>query len=238
MSIVVSMPPNLAGYIDDEPVVALHAIIASVVARYNVPDHRIAIGGLSSGGSGAVRYAEYCAQGKCSPRSVPVAVAAVDAPLDYERFWNSQELAVRRGFPKTPLGESRAILNAMREKLGGSPTEARETYKRFSALLVTEPDGGNAKLLRQIPIRLYSEPDFAWYIDNFNVDGYTMNILDQTAMVLQLRVLGNDRAELITTTGKGFRANGQRNPHSWSIVDEADLAAWLLRQMGVAVAGG
>jgi hypothetical protein len=180
------------------------ALIAEVVARYRVPDHRVAIGGVSAGGSGAVRYAQYCALGKCSARTAPVAVASVDAPLDYERFWNSQALSVKRGFPKTPLGESRAILSAMREKLGGSPTEARETYKRFSALLVKEPDGSNAKLLRQTTVGLYTEPDFAWSIDNFNVDAYTMNILDQTAMILQLRVLGNERAELITTTGKGF----------------------------------
>jgi hypothetical protein len=121
MAVVVSLPANLAGYIDDEPLVVLHAMIADVVARYRVPDHRVAIGGVSAGGSGAVRYAQYCALGKCSARTALVAVASVDAPLDYERFWNSQALSVKRGFPKTPLGESRAILSAMREKLGGSP---------------------------------------------------------------------------------------------------------------------
>ncbi|HEX8673201.1 MAG TPA: hypothetical protein VF710_15010 [Longimicrobium sp.] len=43
-----------------------------------------------------------------------------------------------------------------------------------------------------------------------------------------LRVAGNKRAELITTTGKGFRQDGRRDPYSWSIVDEPELARWLL----------
>jgi hypothetical protein len=50
-----------------------------------------------------------------------------------------------------------------------------------------------------------------------------------------LRLLGNQDAELITTSGAGHRPDGSHNPHSWSIVDERDLTQWLtdrLRQPG------
>jgi hypothetical protein len=52
--------------------------------------------------------------------------------------------------------------------------------------------------------------------------GSDVNAIDQAALVLQLRALGNTNAQLITTTGKGFRPPGTRNPHSWTIVDEPD----------------
>jgi hypothetical protein len=42
----------------------------------------------------------------------------------------------------------------------------------------------------------------------------------RTRRVNILRLLGNTQAELITTSGAGFAADGSRNPHSWSIVDE------------------
>ena len=30
----------------------------------------------------------------------------------------------------------------------------------------------------------------------------------------------------MTTIGKGFREDGSRHPHSWSIVDEKELIEW------------
>ena len=57
----------------------------------------------------------------------------------------------------------------------------------------------------------------------------TLNALDQAALVLQLRELGNTKADLITTAGRGFRPPGTRNPHSWTIVDEPQLALWVFK---------
>jgi hypothetical protein len=115
----------------------------------------------------------------------------------------------------------------LRSALGGSPNQVREIYRKRSPFLASEKGGGNARLLKNVPIRLYVEPDVVWTIENTGRDYYTLNALDQAALMLQLRALGNTRVELIVTTGKGFRPPGIRNPHSWTIVDEPELAAWL-----------
>ncbi|MDX6747060.1 hypothetical protein SHK09_09685 [Polaribacter sp. PL03] len=39
---------------------------------------------------------------------------------------------------------------------------------------------------------------------------------------------GGDNIKLINTKNRGYRANGERHPHSWSIVDEKDLINWIL----------
>ncbi|MEZ4931988.1 MAG: hypothetical protein R2788_07705 [Saprospiraceae bacterium] len=59
-------------------------------------------------------------------------------------------------------------------------------------------------------------------------DYYSMNAMDAAAVVNQLAVLGNERAELILTENKGFKPDGSRHPHSWSIVDNGELVEWLL----------
>lgn len=82
-----------------------------------------------------------------------------------------------------------------------------------------------------MPIRLYTEPDVVWWIENIGFDYYTTNAIDQAAMVLQLRALSNAKAERVTTTGKGFRPPGTRNPHSWTIVDEPELAEWIINAL-------
>ena len=38
---------------------------------------------------------------------------------------------------------------------------------------------------------------------------------------------GNKNIELIKTENKGYRANGERHPHSWAIVNEKDLINWM-----------
>lgn len=176
-----------------------------------------------------MRYTEHCLSGYCDAHSAPMAVFSVDAPLDFESWWKRETLNLRRGDPKSQLEESEGILQALRFALGGSPNQFREVYRKRSPLLVSEKDGGNARFLKNVPIRLYTEPDVAWTIENIGRDYYTLNAADQAALTLELRALGNTRAELITTTGKGFRPPGIRNPHSWTIVDEPDLADWITR---------
>ena len=55
-----------------------------------------------------------------------------------------------------------------------------------------------------------------------------MNAIDLAALVNELRILGNERAELIVTRARGKLPDGTRHPHSWSIVDEKELIDWFL----------
>ncbi len=215
----------------DDELVTLRALIGEVVRKLNIPAGSLVVGGVSAGGTGAVRYSEYCTSGHCDARSRPVAIFSVDAPLDFEGFWNRQKLNRQRGNPKSDLEESKAILDALRSAMGGSPNQVPQAYRSRSPFTASEKDGGNAPLLKNIPIRLYTEPDVVWWIENKGHDYYTINAVDQAALVLQLRALGNTKADLITTTGKGFRPLGIRNPHSWTIVDEPDLSDWIVKSL-------
>jgi len=228
---IATMVISSAGYLMDDDLLTLKGLIEEVVRDLNIPAGSLVVGGISAGGTGAVRYAEYCITVHCDVRSRPVAIFSVDAPLDLEGFWNRQKLNLLRGNRKSSLEESQAILEALRSAMGGSPDQVRQVYRSRSPFLATERDGGNAGLLKGVPIRLYTEPDVVWMIENIGHDYYTSNAVDQAALVLQLRALGNTKADLITTTGKGFRPPGTRNPHSWTIVDEPELADWITKSL-------
>jgi hypothetical protein len=228
---IATMVVSAAGYLGDDDVLTLKELIGEVVKQLNIPAGRLAIGGISAGGTGAVRYSEHCISAPCEARFTPSAIFSVDAPLDFESWWNRLTLNLRRGDPKSALGESEVILDVLRSALGGSPTQVPQAYRSRSPFLVSEMNGGNAHLLKDVPIRLYTEPDIVWMIDNLGFDYYTINAVDQAALVLQLRALGNTRATLITTSGKGYRPAGTRNTHSWSIVDEPELADWIAKSL-------
>jgi hypothetical protein len=58
---------------------------------------------------------------------------------------------------------------------------------------------------------------------------YDMNALDQSAMILLLNDMGNKKAEFINAYGKGYRIEGNRHPHSWSIVEPIGTINWILK---------
>ena len=226
---IVAVPASETLYADAPVLRRLDALVADARARYAAPGAPVAIGGFSAGGTGAVRFAQRCAAGACGGNPPVVAVFAVDAPLDFTRMWQEAALSVARRSPRTNLGEARMILAELRRSLGGAPRQAPAAYRRASPLLATAVDGGNARWLRRTPVRVYTDPDVHWWIEQRNLDYLGMNATDLAALVNVLRIGGNARAALITTTGRGVRPNGMRHPHSWSIVAEDDLASWLVR---------
>lgn len=233
---------SMAGYLEwEKDIKTLHTIISEIVKKYKVPPNALAIGGFSAGGVGAVRYAEYCVEQRCGDTMRAAAVFTVDAPLDIERWWNCNALILRREAGKANEDEKWAsmIKGILSSIFGGSPSEKRAAYVTAAPLTVTEPNGGNARFLKDTPVRAYSEPDIVWTIEKWHRDYNCINATDQAALVLELKLMGNKDAEFIPTTGRGYRAEfiretgkyrkGERSPHSWLIVDEPNLADWIER---------
>jgi hypothetical protein len=115
-----------------------------------------------------------------------------------------------------------------REMLGGTPDEKPEAYRAQSVLTASRPDGGNAVYFKRMPMRLYSEPDMDFFIP-YGLDYAGINASDQVSMAALARLQGNTEVSLVLTHGKGYRADlgNRRLPHSWSIVDEPELARWI-----------
>ena len=213
-----------------EEIEGLGAVVDHAAGRLGVPSISVVAGGISLGGTGAVRYTEECLIRGCG-RAAPAAVFAVDAPLDMRRLWDATNTMAAWGAEEGNLPEAVVVLERLAVALGGPPSAAPAAYLGSSAFAYTDRRGGNARVLVDTPVRLYIEPDMDYWIGERRYDYYTINAFDAAAMVNRLLILGNTRAELIVTSGKGYRPDGTRNPHSWSIVDEPELADWIVRQL-------
>ena len=146
-------------------------------------------------------------------------------PVIYSVFQNE----VKRNKSENAVAESKRYITAMEAVLGTDP--ATNKYKVYSAFSRDEKDGGNAKYLQNVPVRIYSDPDVEWQIKNRNVNYDDMGAKDQTAMISLLNRLGNCNAEFINALGKGYNPDGSRNPHSWSIIDASACVAWMQQWM-------
>jgi hypothetical protein len=202
---------------------------SDVLHSNGLPDAPVFFAGLSLGGTRALRLVEYLVAESGPHGLVPSAVAIVDAPLDAIRLWRAEQRAAAVGFHPAAEDEGRWVTYLLETHLGGRPDEARERYVRYSPYVFGEAQGGNAVHLRNIPLRAYHEPDVDWWIENRRKSYYSMNSLDMAALVNELRLLGNDQASLVSTYQRRAGFSEGSSPHTWSIVDNAELVDWFLK---------
>jgi len=217
--------PDL-GY-HDTSMALLDDMIHEVLEHHQIDRRQIVIGGISSSGTRALRYAQWCVQGKSVHGHRVAAVFAVDPPLDLERFYRSSERIMARGIERSARWEAELMLRTLPQHLGGPPDSVPDAYVAASVYARGAPLGGNARWYVDVPIRLYHEPDIDWWLNERAADYYDFNSIDIAGFVQQVRDLGGSRIELISTSGKGFGPDGKRKPHSWTIVEEQDLASWI-----------
>lgn len=203
----------------------LNTAFNDAINKYKLPKGKFIIGGFSMGGVMSLRYTEMALQDSTKTAIVPKAVYSVDGPADLEGLYRNFSIKAE-GSP--PHSEARYGLREFDQSMGGPPDTFHSQYVYYSTYSRSEKDGGNAKYLVNIPVRIYTDVDPNWWMANRHLDMYDMNGLDQSAMILHLNKMGNKRAEFINAFGMGYRIEGNRHPHSWSIVDAAECLKWML----------
>lgn len=112
----------------------------------------------------------------------------------------------------------------------GDPTDSLRNYENKAVFTSVKGNISNVKHLKETKIRLYTEPDTAWWIENRMADYEQMNAYYIKLLSKELNEKGFKQVEYIPTTDRGYRANGDRHPHSWAIVEPDDLIKWTLEE--------
>ena len=109
----------------------------------------------------------------------------------------------------------------------GVPRENIATYAMLTAFSMNKDYGENEVSLKHTPVRTYHDVDIAWRLHHRNQTVHRSNYEVTAELINRLLLMGNNKAEFIQSFRTGYRSNGQRHPHSWSIVDEVELIQWM-----------
>ncbi|TFG52973.1 MAG: hypothetical protein E4H37_04515 [Gemmatimonadales bacterium] len=219
-------------YFDDATLRSVADRIQRVLTSHQLDRMPLYFAGLSLGGTRALKLTVFLKQHPGEFWIAPAAVAVVDAPLDMARLWRAEQRAIQRAFNPTAADEGRWVSYLLETNLGGTPDQQLDRYVQYSPFTYSAPGGrgGNAVFLRDVSIRAYHEPDVDWWIEQRRKDFYGMNSIDLAALINELKLQGNGRAELITTYRARDGVGEGSSPHTWSFVDNADLVEWFLAQ--------
>lgn len=205
----------------------LDTVFQHVVARHGVNPDEFVFYGLSNGGLMALTYAVQAVRDS-NRFLTPRAVVGIDPPIDLARLYRYSVREIERNFSEAGVAEAKWIKNVYEQVYGGSPDEYPEAYQAASVYSHSVEGGGNARYLTGIPIRMHSDLNLNFLIKERHRDLSDWNGTDAVAFVNQLRINGNEDAEVLITQNKGRRPDGTEHPHSWNIADTEETLDWIL----------
>ncbi len=204
----------------------LNNIFDDVIHRYKVKPEQFILGGFSAGGIILTRYTELCYQFPEDYPIKPKGIFSVDSPLDlftiYENFEESRENA----FTEIAVNEAKWCMKLMEES-HGIPLENKETYSYLSPFCMDKTLGENEQFLMDVSVRCYHDVDINWRLKERNQPVRNQNYLVSSELINRLLLRGHTQASFIQTFQTGYRSDGRRHPHSWSIVDVPECIEWI-----------
>ena len=180
-------------------------------------------GGMSIGGNVALTLSNYLHRNAFD--IAPKGTFIVDSPIDlYALYQNSIKDLANPNFDEERLAEPKWIANYFEEEF--SKDSLLENIQKVSPFTM---EGNHTSLpyLEMCKLRFYTEPDSLWWKENRQTDFDGTNAFAIQQIVKDLKANNWNQLELIETSNKGYRANGDRHPHSWSIVDPRKLMEWI-----------
>lgn len=211
-------------WIDNEDCNILLKQIKTVIKKHNLKTDNIYIGGMSIGGNITLSLSQYLLKNK--ELNIKGAFI-VDSPIDlYALYESSIKDINNKKLSEERLSEPKWIVNYFEESF--SKDSLLFNIQKSSPITLKTNNYSNISELESKKIRFYIEPDIDWYENirktNFkSTNAYTIQQLYDLLKKANWRTI-----ELIESENKGYRENGERNPHSWSIVSVDNLLDWIL----------
>lgn len=212
-------------WLSDDEKIDFSQRLNSIFKSNKIDCKNVYVGGFSSGGNVAFLLVNYLLETKNELQIK--GVFAIDSPLDIEKLYKVAKGNIAKKASEDSYNEGLFLVD-MLEKTLGEPSKSFENYKKVSPYLASVNYSQNIDFLKNIKIRLYTEPDLEWQKKNRNRDYEDLNAAVLEKLYHSFLDAGAKKTEFIQTKNKGFRADGIRHPHSWSIVEKAELLKWIL----------
>lgn len=199
--------------------------LQNIFLENKLPTDDIYLGGFSSGGNVALLIGAYLTE-KTNYKLVPKGIFIVDSPIDLVALYRSSEKNLARKFSAVSVQESTWIIETLGKRFG-KPDNNISKYEDYAVYTLQTNHIDNLQYLKNTKIRFYTEPDTLWWKVNRKAEYDQMNAFYIKRLYESLQAAGFKQVAYIPTANKGYRANGDRHPHSWSIVDKQELMKWI-----------
>jgi len=204
-------------------------VLEDAIEKFKLPRDKFVLGGFSNGGRIALRYAELCNEFPDKFPISPKGVFMADSPIDMFLSWELLEDIIKGNTSEIGVREAEFVKKVSEGFYGGTPTESPDTFNVLTPFRMNMETPGNEKYLSNVAVRAYHDIDVSWRIMNRRQPPQKDNFIATAELINTLREQGNNEAEFMQSFRTGYRKNGDRHPHSWSIIDDKECVEWILK---------
>lgn len=211
-------------WIEEDKIKSLATQLENTIKAYDLSQDKLFIGGMSIGGNITLSLSNYLHNENSDVK--PQGIFVVDSPIDLNGLYessvydtNNPELTEER------LQEPKGIIEYLQYNFGNDEDFIENIQKVSPFTLKTKHI--NVAALKDCKMRFYTEPDKLWWKENRQTEYQYTNAYTIQEVGKMLSLNGWQNFDLFETKNKGYRSNGEKNPHSWSIVDIDDLIQWI-----------
>lgn len=215
-------------WLEEDEKIELAESLQDLFKSNNLQTKKTYIGGFSSGGNMALLISNFLIENS-KYEIEPTGVFIVDSPLDLLELYNTSERNIEKNFSEDAVAESIWILETFNNKFG-NPKENIKPYENYSVATISKKNIKNINSLKNTKLRFYTDPDTVWWKENRMAGYEDLNAYYIKALSEILKSNDFDDAEYRPSRIKGHRSNGERHPHSWSIVEKEELVQWILEE--------
>lgn len=213
---------NTSLFFDSKGKLNFSKLTSMIIKENNLNPNKIYLGGFSAGGNLALQLGKSFTESN-SKISNPKGIFVVDSPVDLLKLYQNSKKRAQIEKPEAN-SESDFIIEYL-EVMIGKPERDIELFKEFSPYLDTLKYIENVKF-KDTKLLFYTEPARKFNLLNYNRTFEETNSYQIKNLHNELKKNGLI-SKYIETENKGYRKNGNRNPHSWSIIDEKEIIDWI-----------
>jgi hypothetical protein len=214
-------------WLSKEEKLHLSSQLEQMLKDNELKDKSIYIGGFSSGGNVALLLSNHLIKQEKGIKLKGVFI--IDSPVDLLGLYENSKKNIARNVSPVSVEESKMVVELF-ESSFGKPEQALDQYEAYSVYTKKTHNTNNLSSLKNLKIRFYTEPDSLWWKQNRGYDYQEMNAYFIKSLSEELSQKFGSNVEYIATQNRGYRSNGARHPHSWSIVEVDELLAWIREQ--------
>ncbi len=228
------MPFGSKLFADKEAIQMLNEALTKVMSDHDIPKNKVVFGGLSVGGSIALRYAEFCKNYAQDYPANPQGIFLIDSPVDLSMMYQTYSNQLNSSEANSSMNHALQYKNLLERDLKGSPDINPQNYRDYSPFTLNDADGGNIKVLKNTAIRSYHGMDFMQHLYDHQLGFMSLHSTVASEMIAQLMRMGNTEAELILTRCD-HDVEIEDASNVFRSIDELDLLIWILNQLDIPV---
>jgi hypothetical protein len=204
-----------------------------VFRQYNLPNKNIFLLGAMVSGHRALKYIEYCKQGRSGFHPDITGVVVSESAIDWVRQWYECQKQVRDSLTAVQYFEGNFITYLFSKNLKATPVANIGAFIDFSPYSYFDTKMKKPKLYKDLAIRAYTFADTRYWFSAQGKGIYDSNYPDMSGFINEQKITGNKKAELIvfhSNPDDPLKNELRRQSATWDLVDKVELIDWMVKE--------